>query len=78
MGQYLQISKQSNQKEIAHVIDESISVINDTQTKMAEIGQTVNRITGSFSNLDDKLGNIKQALECEFFQVRQFKQFYLL
>ena len=29
------------------------------------------------SNLDPKLGNITQALECEVFQVEQFVQLYL-
>ena len=58
-------------------MDESISIINVTEIKMAENRQTVNRIVASLSNLDPKLGNITQALKHDIFQVGQFVQLYL-
>ena len=67
----------NNQEEMAHVIDENISVINITRVEMSQNRQTLNKIIGSFTVLDTKLGNITQALEREVFQVGQFVQLYL-
>ena len=36
---YPQLQLANNQKEIAHVVDESISVINGTQTELADSKQ---------------------------------------
>ena len=66
-----------SQEEIAHVVDENISVINITRVEMSENRHALNKIIGSLANLDVKLGNITQALEKEVFQVGQFVQLYL-
>ena len=66
-----------SQEEIAHVVDENISVINITRVEMSENRQALNKIIWSLANLDVKLGNITQALEKEVFQVGQFVQLYL-
>ena len=66
-----------NQEEMAHIIDENISVINVTRVEMSENRQPINKIIGSLSLLDSKIGNIIQALEREVFQVSQFIQLYL-
>ena len=66
-----------NQEEMAHVIDENISVINITMVEMSQNRQTLNKIIGSLTALDTKLGNITQALEREVFKVGQFVQLYL-
>ena len=65
-----------NQEEMAHVIDENISVIN-IRVEMSQNRQTLYKIIGSLTVLDTKLGNITQALEREVFQVGQFVQLYL-
>ena len=51
-----------NQEEMAHVIDENISVINITRVEMSQNRQTLNKIIGILAVLDAKLGNITQAL----------------
>ena len=66
-----------NQEEMAHVIDENISVINVTRVEMLENRQALNKSIGSLSLLDSKIGNITQALEREFSQVCQFIQLFL-
>ena len=66
-----------NQEEMAHVIDENISIINITKVEMSQNRQTLNKIIGSLTVLDTKLGNITQALEREVFQVGHFVQLYL-
>ena len=66
-----------NQEEMAHVIDENISVINITRVEMSQYRQTLNKIIGSLVVLDAKHGNITQAHEREVFQVGQFVQLYL-
>ena len=66
-----------NEEEMAHVIDENISVINITRVEMSQNRQTLNKIIGSLTVLDTKHGNITQALEGEVFQVGQFVQLYL-
>ena len=67
----------NNQDEMAHVIDENISVINITRAEMPQNRQTLNKIIGSLSVLNTKPGNITQALAREAFQVGQFVQLYL-
>ena len=67
----------NNQEEMAHVIDEIISVINITRVEMSQNRQTLNKIIGSLTVLDTKPGNITQALEREVFRVGQFVQLYL-
>ena len=44
---------------------------------MSQNRKTLNKIIGSLTVLDTKLGNITQALEREVFQVGQFVQLYL-
>ena len=66
-----------SQEEIAHAIDENISVINITRVEISENRQALNKIIGSLGNLDVKLSNITQALEKEVFQVGQLIQLYL-
>ena len=51
-----------NQEEMAHIIDENISVINVTVIEMSENRQAINKIIGSLSILDSTIGNITQAL----------------
>ena len=67
----------NNEKELANVMNKSISIINVTEIEMAENRQKINRITASLSNVDAKLGNITQALEHEVFQLGQFVQLNL-
>ena len=66
-----------NQEKMAHIIDENISVINVTRVELSENRQAINKIIGSLSLLDSKIGNITQALEREVCQVSQFIQLYL-
>ena len=66
-----------NQEEMAHIIDENISVINVTKVEMSENRQAINKILDSLSLLDSKIDDITQALEREVFQVSQFIQLYL-
>ena len=67
----------NNQEEMAHVIDETISVINITRVEMSQNRQTLHKIIGSLAVLDTKLGNITQAHEREVFYIGQFAQVYL-
>ena len=66
-----------NQEGMAHIIDENISAINVTRAEMSENSQAINKIIGSLSLLDSKIGNITQALERQVFQVSQFIQLYV-
>ena len=62
---------------MAHIIDENISVINIIWVDMSESRQAINKIIGSLSLLDSKIGNITQALDREDFQVSQLMLLYL-
>ena len=62
---------------MAQIIDQNISVINITRVEMSDNRQAINKIIGSLSLLDSKIGNITQALEREVFQVSQLIQLYL-
>ena len=44
---------------------------------MSQNRQTLNKLIGSLTVLDTKLGNMTQTLEREVFQVEQFLQLYL-
>ena len=52
-----------SQEEIAHVVDENVSVINITRVKMSENRHTLNKIIGRLAHWDVKLGNITETLE---------------
>ena len=67
----------NNQKEITHVVDENISIINVTRIELKENRKTINRMVVSLNKLDNKLENITRALENEVFQMGQFVQLYL-
>ena len=47
-----------SQEEIAHVVDEFISVINITRVEMSGNRQALNKIIGSLANLDSRFGHI--------------------
>ena len=53
----------------------NISVINVTRVKMSENRQAINKIIGSLSLLDSKIGNITQALEGKFFRLINLSSF---
>ena len=61
---------------MAHIIDENISVINVTRVEMSENRQAINKIIGSLSLLDSKIGNITLVLERVVIQVSQFIHSY--
>ena len=52
--------KAKSQEELAHVLDENISVINITRIEMSE-NRHLNKIIGGLVNLDVKLGSSTQA-----------------
>ena len=66
-----------SQEEIAHVVDENISVINITRVEMSENRHTLNKIIWSLVKVDVRFGNITQELEEEVFHIGQFVQLYL-
>ena len=66
-----------SQEEIAHVVDQNISVINITTVEMSENRQTLNKIIWSLVKFDVRFGNITQELEEEVFHIGQFVQLYL-
>ena len=49
-----------SEEEIAHVVDENISVINIIRVEMSEYRQALNKIIGRLANLNVKLCNITQ------------------
>ena len=66
-----------NQEEIAHVVDESISVINISRIELAENRHSLGQITASLVQLDSKLDNVTQLLEKQIIEVEYFVQMYL-
>ena len=66
-----------SQEEIAHIVDENISVINITREEVSENRQALNKIIGILANLDVELGNITRALEKEVFKAGQLLQLCL-
>ena len=66
-----------NQEEIAHVVNESISVINITKIELAENRQSLGQNTASQVQLDSKLDNVTQLLEKQINEVEYFVQMYL-
>ena len=60
---------------MAYIIDKNISVLNVTRVEMSENRQAINKIIGSLSLLDSKIGNITQALDGTFFQVSHLSSY---
>ena len=56
------VGKLKVKEEIAHVVNENVSVINITRVEMLENRQALNKMIGSLANFDVNLGSITQPL----------------
>ena len=66
----------TNQEKIAHVVKESLSIVNATQLEVAETRQTVNNLILEVSDIDDKLLNITTIIENKILDLEQTIQIY--
>ena len=66
-----------NQKQIAHVVAESLTIVNSTRVEVSENRQTINKLLADVGKLDNKLLNITQVLENRILDLEEMIQVYL-
>ena len=67
----------NNQVELAHVVQESMSLINVSRARIAEDRQTLNLIVSDMGALNDQIVNVTQRLDNRIFQLETLFPMYL-
>jgi len=67
----------NNQVELAHVVQESMSLINVSRARIAEDRQTLNLIVSDMGALNDQIVNVTQRLDNRIFQLETLLPMYL-
>ena len=67
----------NNQVELAHVVQESLSLINVSRARIAEDRQTLNLIVSDMGALNDQIVNVTQRLDNPIFQLEMLLPMYL-
>ena len=67
----------ANQKEIIHVLEDSISILNTSQVQISENRDSINELTETLWQLDGRLENITRTLESQIVRLEEFVQIYL-
>ena len=67
----------NNQVELAHVVQESLSLINISRACIAEDRQTLNLIVSDMGALNDQIVNVTQRLDNPIFQLEMLLPMYL-
>ena len=67
----------ANQKDIVHVLEQSLSILNVSKLQIKENRLTINKLLISLHAVDDKFQRVTQALEKEILKLEDFIQFYI-
>ena len=67
----------ANQKEIVHILEDSISILNTSQVQIAENRDNINELTETLLQLDGRLDNLTRTLENQVVKLKEFVQIYL-
>ncbi|MEW8544194.1 MAG: envelope fusion protein [Candidatus Thiodiazotropha sp.] len=62
----------SNQQEISHVLERSLSILNMTRVQVRENRQSINEIIDSIGEINEELGVIRRQLSQVIYEVQQF------
>ena len=65
-----------NQKSMAHVVRESLSIINVSRVQISENRQTINELTETLIDMGDKIQALSEELERKIHQVEAFVSTY--
>ncbi|MCG8046485.1 MAG: envelope fusion protein [Candidatus Thiodiazotropha endolucinida] len=66
-----------NDQKIAHVLEDSLSMINASKLSIDRNRQTINDILDSLTDLDNKLSNITQKLQLDLLELSEFTKLYV-
>lgn len=67
----------ANQLQMAHVLEDSLSIINITRVDVSQNRQMINNLSVALHQVDNKLINVTQELEEEIIKLGTFIQLYL-
>ena len=67
----------SNQVGLAHVVQESLSLINVSRARLAENRQTLNLIVSDMGAINEQIANVTQKLDNRIFQLETLLPMYL-
>ena len=62
---------------LAHVVQESLSLINVSRTRIAENRQTLNLIVSDMGAINEQIANVMQKLDNQIFQLETLLPMYL-
>lgn len=62
----------SNQQEISHVLEKSLSLLNMTRVQVAENRRTINEVIDSVGEIDNELRAIRKQLSQAIYELQQF------
>ena len=62
---------------MSHIVEESLSILNISQVQISENRQSINKLSISINNIQERIYNVSQILEKQVVQLEEFKQLYL-
>ena len=67
----------ANQQEIAHILEDSISILNTSRVQISENRDNINELSETLLQLDGKLDKITRTFENQVVKLEEFVQIYL-
>ena len=67
----------NNQKDMLHVLEDSISILNTSRIQISENRQTINNLSISINSINERIENATKILQKEYIELEQFVQMYL-
>ena len=62
---------------MSHVVEESLSILNTSRVQISENRQSINKLSISINNIQERIYNVSQILEKEVVQFEELVQLYL-
>ena len=62
---------------MSHVVEESLSILNTSRFQISENRQSINKLSISINNIQERIYNVSQILEKQVIQLEEFVQLYL-
>ena len=66
-----------NQKEMSHHVEESLSIVNTSRVQIYKNRQSINKLSISIHNIQERIYNVSQILEKQVVQLEEFEQLCL-
>ena len=68
---------ETNQQNIVHVLEDSLTILNMSRIEIAENRHSINEILTTLSKINNKIDNVTEELSSQIIEVENFLQMYL-